>query len=142
SLAALNSTKTCESRLRLRTASVRMDPAIFTQNLSKEFFTSELCYIIETYPDCGDSLSIARARVEPGITTKLHVMEGIHERYIISSGRGRIQVGELPLKEVAAGDIVLIPAGVPQRITNIGDTDLIFYCVCTPPFQQSAYHEL
>src|SRR5262249_46849126 len=118
------------------------DPAIFAQNASEEFLTSERCHIIETYHASGEVLSIARARVDPRISTKLHVMDGIHERYIITSGTGRIEVGGLPLQEVSPGDIVLIPAGVPQRITNIGTTDLIFYCVCTPPFQQSAYREL
>ena len=43
---------------------------------------------------------------------------------------------------VAVGDRVLIPAGVPQRITNTGDTDLEFYCLCTPRFRPEAYVDL
>ena len=36
-------------------------------------------------------------------------------------------------------DHVRIPANTPQRIANVGDVDLVFYCVCTPRFVQSAY---
>jgi mannose-6-phosphate isomerase-like protein (cupin superfamily) len=34
---------------------------------------------------------------------------------------------------------VRIPAGVRQRITNIGNADLLFYCVCSPRFLPEAY---
>jgi len=37
---------------------------------------------------------------------------------------------------------VRIPAGIRQRITNIGTQDLVFYAVCAPPFQQSLYVNL
>jgi hypothetical protein len=29
--------------------------------------------------------------------------------------------------------------GVTQRITNTGSGDLVFLCVCTPPFQPATY---
>jgi mannose-6-phosphate isomerase-like protein (cupin superfamily) len=38
--------------------------------------------------------------------------------------------------------LVTIPAGVRQRISNIGDRDLIFYCLCTPRFEQKNYRAL
>ena len=119
-----------------------MKPTILKQDLSTEFSTPERCYIIETANATNDRLSIARARVEPGITTKLHSVEGTEERYIIAEGKGRVEIGEMAPEDVGPGDVVLIPAGIPQRITNIGDVALIFYCVCTPPFQQSAYRQL
>jgi mannose-6-phosphate isomerase-like protein (cupin superfamily) len=40
---------------------------------------------------------------------------------------------------VSVGDVVRIPAGVPQRITNTTDGDLVFFAVCTPRFVPSAY---
>ncbi len=119
-----------------------MMPAVLKQNLANEFATPERCYIIESCNATNDRLSIARARVEPGVRTKLHCVEGTEERYIIAEGRGRMEVGGLTPEDVAAGDVVLIPPGVPQRITNTGNTDLIFYCVCTPAFRQSAYRQL
>jgi mannose-6-phosphate isomerase-like protein (cupin superfamily) len=119
-----------------------MKAGILTQNLAKEFATSERCYIIESCNASNDRLSIARARVEPGVTTKFHCVEGTEERYIIAEGKGRVEIADLAPQEVRPGDVVLIPAGVRQRITNTGSVDLIFYCVCTPPFEQSAYREL
>lgn len=119
-----------------------MKALILKHDLSKEFWTEERCHIIESANAGNDSLSIARARVAPGVTTQLHAIEGTDERYIVAEGQGRIEVGDLAPQNVGPGDVVLIPAGVPQRITNIGEIDLIFYCVCTPPFQPSAYRLL
>jgi mannose-6-phosphate isomerase-like protein (cupin superfamily) len=120
-----------------------MPTALWKQDASKEFSTPERCYIIETFNSAADeSMSIARARVEPGITTAWHHVAGTVERYIIAEGRGRVEVGEFPASDVGPGDVVIIPAGVRQRITNIGDRDLIFYCVCTPRFQSRNYRAL
>jgi len=113
------------------------------QDTSKEFSTPERCHIIETYNSADDeSLSIARARVQPGVTTAWHHVEGTVERYIIAEGRGRVEVGDFPAQEVVPGDMVIIPAGVRQRVANIGNQDLIFYCVCTPRFRQQNYRTL
>jgi mannose-6-phosphate isomerase-like protein (cupin superfamily) len=120
-----------------------MKPAIIKQDLSKEFPTPERCSIVDmSNSPTDETLSIARARVEQGVTTMLHSLEGVDERYIIVQGRGLMEVGNLPVTEVTPGDVVLIPEGTRQRITNCGDTDLIFYCVCTPRFQTNAYKEL
>jgi mannose-6-phosphate isomerase-like protein (cupin superfamily) len=53
-----------------------------------------------------------------------------------------VEVGDVPPTEVVPGDVVTIPAGLRQRIANIGDSDLIFYCVCTPRFEQKNYRRL
>jgi mannose-6-phosphate isomerase-like protein (cupin superfamily) len=117
-----------------------MQPAIRRADPSQEFATQENCFILEMANDTGDpDVSIARARVRPGVTTEWHRLNGIIERYIIVGGKGKVEVGELPPTIVTAGDVVRIPANVPQRITNIGDEDLLFLCVCTPRFVQSAY---
>ena len=117
-----------------------MRAGICKAELSKEYLTDERCFILEVANDDGDaSVSIARARVAPGVATQFHKVMGTEERYIIISGEGSVEVGELPPANVACGDVVRIPAGVKQRITNTGKTDLIFFCVCTPPFQQDAY---
>jgi len=119
-----------------------MRPIVLKQDLTKEFSTPERCFIFESLNATHDCLSVARARVEPGVTTKWHRVEGTVERYIIAEGQGRVEVGDLPPAEVGPGDVALIPAGVRQRIANLGLTDLIFYCVCTPPFAQERYQEL
>lgn len=120
-----------------------MDSSIRKLDLAREFATPERCWITESYNTPGDpSISIVRARVEPGGITAWHAVKGTAERYIIAEGRGRVGVGDLPLTEVRPGDVVIIPAGVRQRIENTGDTDLIFYCVCTPRFEQRNYRAL
>ncbi len=83
-------------------------------DLRAEFHTDEGCFITElsNIPEDADA-SIARARVLPGVTTRWHRLKGTAERYVILSGTGRVEVGELPAQEVAPNDVVLIPAGVP-----------------------------
>jgi len=58
-----------------------MRTKIKKQNLNSEFYISERCYIMElsNSPDDPD-VSIARARVEPGVTTGRHRLKGITER--------------------------------------------------------------
>jgi len=120
-----------------------MKPQILTLDKGVEVYTPERCYIIElaNTPDDPDA-SIALARVVPGITTRWHRLVGTIERYVIIEGRGRVEVGDLPPREVAAGDVVIVPALCRQRITNIGKQDLTFLAICTPRFQQKNYEDV
>ena len=120
-----------------------MRPEIKSARGVVEFETDERCHIQEIANDSGDELlSIARARVEPGITTAWHRLNGITERYIIICGQGRVEIDALEPVDVDPGDVVRIPAGSAQRITNTGAEDLVFYAICAPPFQQSHYVNL
>lgn len=108
-----------------------------------EFPTSERCDIAE-WSNSGDdpALSIAHARVAPGVTTRWHRVIDTVERYVILAGRGRMEAGGLPPTEVGAGDVVIIPANCPQRIANIGPDDLRFLAICTPRFTPQAYEDI
>ena len=120
-----------------------MQPSIVHAKDLTEFPIYERCSILESLNRPADEeLSLARARVEPGVATAWHAVEGTTERYLVTSGQGRVEVGDLPPAEVGPGDVVLIPPGVRQRIANIGDEDLCFYCICTPPFDASNYIDL
>lgn len=120
-----------------------MQPEVKKADQAIEFETNERCHITEVANDPGDEfVSIARARVEPGVTTAWHKLDNISERYIIMSGQGRVEIGELQPVEVLQGDVVRIPANIPQRITNTGQDDLIFFAVCAPPFEQRRYINL
>lgn len=114
-----------------------MQPKIIKTNTLTEYHTPERCFIAENHSQ--KDLSIAKARVEPGITTKAHHLIGVQETYIITSGKGKVSVDGMEPTDVEAGDIVVIPAGTSQKITNTGDTDLVFYCVCTPKFTAECY---
>ena len=119
-----------------------MKPGIIKQNSDDEFYTEEKCFIIDSSNSTDDdAISIACARVEPGITTKWHYLDGVDERYLIISGKGKVEIGDLEPEIVKSGDIVLIPAGLKQRITNIANIDLIFYCVCSPRFTQECLQD-
>ena len=120
-----------------------MKETIKQQNLKNEFYTSEKCYITElsNTPDDPD-VSIVRARVESGVTTRWHRLKGTYERYFIISGRGLVEIGEQPPQELSIGDIVLIPPMCRQRITNIGSDDLIFLAICSPRFSQDVYEDI
>ena len=110
---------------------------------NRELFTEEGCFIMEmcNTPEDED-VSIARARVSPGVTTVLHRLKDTVERYVIMEGAGLVEVGDLLPTEVGAGDVVIIPRNTPQRITNTGDGDLIFLCICTPRFVPEEYETM
>ena len=108
-----------------------------------EYLTPEGCYILESWNSPADpSASIARARVEPGVTTRLHRLDGVVERYVIVQGAAVARIGGVPTGPLAPGDIVIVPAGVAQQITNTATQDLVFYCVCTPRFTPGCYQAL
>ena len=108
----------------------------------REILTPEGCHILESWNHASDSaVSIARARVEPGVTTRLHRLRDVVERYLVIEGEGRATVGGVEV-DVRPGDVVVIPAGIPQQIANTGPGDLVFYCICSPRFTQECYEAL
>lgn len=120
-----------------------MKAALFKPAEADEFETSERCSILELINHEQDpAMSLARARVAVGVTTAWHYLTGVVERYVILQGRGRVELGDSPPEIVEAGDAVSIPAGVRQRIENVGDCDLLFYAICTPRFTPECYVHL
>jgi len=120
-----------------------MKASIKQQNLSAEFNTPEKCYITELSNSSDDpDLSIARARVEPGVTTSWHRLNSTAERYYIIEGKGLVEIGDLQAQEISIGDVVVIPSMCRQRITNIGSVDLVFLAICTPRFSASNYENI
>ncbi len=118
-----------------------MDKAevLYEQN-AKEYWFQEGCFIQEIANNPGDEdVSIARVRVPGGGKTLFHALEGVTERYIIISGRGRMELGEKDSFEVGPGDVVRIPSYVKQCIANLLETDLIFYAICSPRFIPASY---
>jgi mannose-6-phosphate isomerase-like protein (cupin superfamily) len=120
-----------------------MNPEIKKHAQADEFYTQEGCYIRELSNSASDpELSIAEARVKPGVTTRWHSLDGISERYCILQGEGIAEIGELPPRRVGPGDIVIIPRSCRQRIYNPGQEDLIFLAICAPRFTTEAYQQL
>ena len=120
-----------------------MEGTVHRPNVSDEYLTPEHCWILETWNHPSDpTLSLAQARVQPGVTTQLHSLTGVSERYLIHAGEGRMYLGTSTPQDVQPGDVVHIPAGVAQKITNTGQNDLVFTCICTPPFTPDCYVNL
>ena len=120
-----------------------MIPTIHQPDLNTEILTQEGCWILESWNDASDgAVSLARARVAPGVTTERHCLLGVDERYLVVTGSGLMKTGTLPPTRVAPGHIIVIPAGISQQITNDGTSDLIFYCICTPRFSPGCYQAL
>jgi mannose-6-phosphate isomerase-like protein (cupin superfamily) len=107
-----------------------------------EIWTEERCYIAEIVNDpAWPEFSLARCRVEPGVTTQWHSLS-VHEVYLVRTGTGLMYVGDEAPFAVGPGDSVTIPKQVAQRITNTGDADLVFDCVCSPRFLEASYTSL
>lgn len=108
-----------------------------------EYFFAEGCHIIEHWNRGEDAaVSIARARVAPGETTRWHRLHGITERYLVLQGEGRVEVGERAPQTVGPGAVVFIPPDMRQRIACLGDEELVFLAICTPRFLPEAYEDL
>ena len=118
-------------------------PSWFIPNKEgEEFWTEERCFITELLNDDSEpEVSVAIARVEVGVTTQLHKLAKIKERYIIRKGSGIVEV-DGQTWPVKVGDQVCIHADAKQRITNTSDEDLEFYCICTPRFVPESYVNL
>lgn len=114
---------------------------IYPTRESKEYWSDEGCHILEIINnDDLKLLSIARARVGPGMRTRLHALDGTTEVYYILSGQGEANIdGHRYL--VRTGDCVYIQPSQDQCITNTGDEELIFLCVCHPRFEQRNYQD-
>lgn len=116
-----------------------MQPKIVKIKALNEYYTPEHCFIAENYT--AEDVSVARATVKAGVSTHTHRLTGVKEIYIITAGSGKVTIGNLEPTQVEKGDVVIIPAGISQKITNIGKKDLVFYCICTPRFTADCYSD-
>lgn len=108
-----------------------------------EEYTDEDCFITELYKSDGQiPHSIAKARVLPGVTTRLHKLSDTQEEYYILHGTGEISIDGHVIGFVQQGDLVIIPPDVSQQIRNTGNEDLTFLCICTPAFDEKNYHAI
>ena len=88
-----------------------------------EFSTEERCHIIELLNLPSDrSQSVARARVEPGVTTAWHRLKNTSECYYILSGTGRAEIGEAMEQEMTAHSLIKIPPNTPPNASPIRET--------------------
>ena len=94
---------------------------------------SEIRLLVDRSNTSIASVSLAHATVAAGAETVWHRLQRTDEIYFILSGRGLVSVGD-ESREVGSGDTVWIPAGVEQRIRNLGSDPLAFLCACGPAY--------
>jgi mannose-6-phosphate isomerase-like protein (cupin superfamily) len=112
-------------------------------NPRDETFIAEGCFIVELSNTADDpDISIARARVAPGVTTRWHRLVRTVERYVILEGQGRVEIGSLSPQDLKPGDVALIPSSCRQRVTNTSQDDLVFLAICSPRFTSEAYEDI
>lgn len=128
-----------------------MTPDHLRASETEESWFEEGCFIQEWSNDPDDpDCSIARARVPARSHTRWHRLHGTAERYVVLAGTGRVELGaagatanvtEPITRDIAPGDVVRIPPGVPQRV-HADDAELVFLAICTPRFRPEAYEDI
>jgi|Deesub1362A_J573_1020465.scaffolds.fasta_scaffold00051_133 mannose-6-phosphate isomerase-like protein (cupin superfamily) len=112
---------------------------VVNRNKIRAFITKDKSLIREIlHPKNSEvkNQSLAEAIVKPGGSTLPHKHIRSEEIYYILEGRGRVTVGE-ETAVVSEFDAILIPPGMIHYIENIGDKDLVFLCVSSPPYSHT-----
>lgn len=78
-------------------------------------------------PDEAPHFALRKFVIEPGGSMPSHTNRVEHEQYVLG-GRARIGLGDRVV-EVAEGDVLLIPAGLPHRYECLGEEPFEFICV-------------
>ncbi|MCO5178292.1 MAG: cupin domain-containing protein [Thermomicrobiales bacterium] len=68
------------------------------------------------------TISLMLGEVAPGDGPRLH-RHDYEEVFVVTEGRGQFDIGEASV-QAGVGDVVVVPAGVPHRFTNVGDVTL------------------
>ena len=115
---------------------------IYPTSGEKEIWTDERCFITEIL-NSGDypNVSLAKARVEPGVETQLHSLSNLEEVYYIIKGIGDLTI-DGQTKTVTVGNCIPIGKDQSQKIKNTGQEDLEFLCICHPRFTPNKYKNL
>ena len=82
----------------------------------------------EVYDLSLKQLVISMTVLHEGKSTIGHSHTDSEEIYLLTEGKGQIQLGEGRKEDVVGGDIVTIPRGVFHRVFNKGKGDLTLVC--------------
>lgn len=73
------------------------------------------------------NFAMRRFRIEPGGSMPRHTNTVEHEQFVLH-GAAELALGD-ETRRVQAGDVVLIPAGLPHAYTCLGDEAFVFLCL-------------
>jgi quercetin dioxygenase-like cupin family protein len=80
----------------------------------------------------GERLFVGLNCFEPGQSQKVHAHAGADKFYYVCRGRARLTVGQ-ETREVAAGEIVWAPAGVPHGVEEALERTVLLVGIAPPP---------
>lgn len=80
----------------------------------------------------GERLFLGLNCFEPGQSQQVHAHAGADKFYYVCRGRARLTVGE-ETREVAAGEIVWAPAGMPHGVQEALERTVLLVGIAPPP---------
>lgn len=80
----------------------------------------------------GRRQSLAEATVPAGSATLAHYHRVSEEIYLVTSGSGRLRLGD-ETRSIAPGDCIVIPPGTVHQLWA-DDAPLVVVCSCVPPY--------
>ena len=113
---------------------------MFVRNLEncEQIIANDLTELRELFHGPHDGLpvsySLAHAVIPAGKRSIRHHLEGASEVYYLLQGAGCMHIDE-EVREVHAGDALLIPSGAVQYLENTGTTDLVFLAIVEPAWR-------
>jgi mannose-6-phosphate isomerase-like protein (cupin superfamily) len=81
----------------------------------------------------GRRQSLAEATIGAGRSTLAHYHRESEEVYLVTSGSGRLLLGD-ETQPIRPGDCVVIPPGTVHRLWADADAPLVVVCSCVPPY--------
>jgi mannose-6-phosphate isomerase-like protein (cupin superfamily) len=96
--------------------------------------TSEIREILAPRNSAIQRQSLAEATLHPGQATEEHYHAISEEIYYVLRGTGRMRI-EGETRDVEPGDGIAIPPGKRHKFWNTGNGNLIFLCLCVPPYE-------
>ena len=104
---------------------------IIDRNKIKPFITKDQAELREFFH--SGNMSFAEATVSIRKTTEYHLHKSSEEIYYIVEGEGLMEV-EGEEKKVSKDQAVSIPPKKRHRISNVGNSQLRFLCLCSPSY--------
>jgi mannose-6-phosphate isomerase-like protein (cupin superfamily) len=98
-------------------------------------YLAEIIHPIHNKRDPNTPYSLSHAQLPPKKQTTPHKLTHSTETYLIIHGEGIISVNA-EKEHVSPGSIIVVPPNTIQFVKNTKDTNLEFYCIVSPPWQQ------
>ncbi|MEN8257132.1 MAG: cupin domain-containing protein [Thermodesulfobacteriota bacterium] len=102
----------------------------------KEYITkdgSEIREMIHPQHQDNKKISVAEARIKPGMKTEPHYHKKSEEVYVVMAGKGLLRI-EDKRYEIEKGVSIVIMPGQVHGLENTNNEDLVVMCCCAPAY--------